>query len=55
MCLPGTIETVRDNCATVSRRSLLGAGGAAALAALMPGDALAHEPRRTRCAAKSPT
>ena len=45
MCLPGTIEAVRDSGATVSRRSLLAGGGAAALAALIPGEALAHKPK----------
>lgn len=48
MCLPGTIEAVRDSGATVSRRGLLAGGGAAALAALVPGEALAHKPKRTR-------
>ena len=52
MCLPGTIEAVRENHATVSRRSLLGAGGAAALAALLPGDALAHQPRNVKLQGK---
>ena len=46
MCLPGTIEAVRDSGATVSRRSLLAGGGAAALAALLPNEALAHKPKR---------
>ena len=45
MCLPGTIEAVRDSGATVSRRGLLAGGGAAALAALIPGEALAHKPK----------
>jgi kynurenine formamidase len=48
MCLPGTIEVVRDSGATVSRRGLLAGGGAAALAAMLPGEALAHKPRRQR-------
>jgi kynurenine formamidase len=42
MCLPGTIEAVRDSGATVSRRGLLAGGGAAALAAMLPGEALAR-------------
>jgi kynurenine formamidase len=48
MCLPGTIEAVRDSGATVSRRGLLAGGGAAALAALVPGEARAHKPRKGR-------
>ena len=48
MCLPGTIEAVRDSGATVSRRSLLAGGGAAALAALIPGEALAHKPKNQK-------
>ncbi len=42
MCLPGTMDVVRDSGATVSRRGLLAGGGAAALAALVPGHALAQ-------------
>ncbi len=42
MCLPGTMEAVRDSGATVSRRGLLAGGGAAALAAMVPGQALAQ-------------
>jgi kynurenine formamidase len=37
------METVRESGATVSRRSLLAGGGAAALAALLPAEALAHK------------
>jgi kynurenine formamidase len=48
MCLPGTVEAVRDSGATVSRRGLLAGGGAAALAALMRGEALAHKPKKLR-------
>jgi kynurenine formamidase len=48
MCLPGTVETVRENRAHVTRRTVLAGGGAAALGALLPGDALAHKPRRRR-------
>lgn len=48
MCLPGTIETVRENDAQVTRRAVLAGGGAAALAALLPGEAAAHKPRRRR-------
>ena len=48
MCLPGTIETVRENQAHVTRRTVLAGGGAAALGALLPGDALAHKPKRKR-------
>jgi kynurenine formamidase len=56
MCLPGTIEVVRESrptvpaCAapraTVTRRAVFAGGGAAALAALLPGEALAHKRRR---------
>jgi kynurenine formamidase len=48
MCLPGTIEKVRENEAQVTRRTALAGGGAAALAALLPGEAAAHRPRRRR-------
>jgi kynurenine formamidase len=48
MCLPGTVETVRDSQAHVTRRTVLAGGGAAALGALLPGEALAHKPRRRR-------
>ena len=43
MCLEGTVEVVRDSEPTISRRAVLAGGGAAALAALMPGEALAHK------------
>jgi kynurenine formamidase len=48
MCLPGTVETVRDACErgelpAISRRAALAGGGAAALAALLPGVAGAHD------------
>jgi kynurenine formamidase len=46
MCLPGTVEAVREQQPTISRRTVLAGGGAAALAALMPGEALAHKRRR---------
>ena len=42
MCLPGTVEAVREQQPTITRRTVLAGGGAAALAALMPGEALAH-------------
>jgi kynurenine formamidase len=45
MCLPGTMEAVRDSGATVSRRGLLAGGGAAALATLLPGEAFAQKPK----------
>jgi kynurenine formamidase len=48
MCLPGTVETVRESQVHVTRRTVLAGGGAAALGALLPGDALAHKPRRRR-------
>jgi kynurenine formamidase len=51
MCLPGTVETVRDACEhgevpRVSRRAALAGGGAAAMAALLPAGAEAHKGRR---------
>lgn len=46
MCLPGTVEAVREQQPTITRRTVLAGGGAAALAALMPGEALAHKRRR---------
>ena len=46
MCLPGTIEAVRENSSGVSRRAVLAGGGAAALAALVPGGAEAHRRKR---------
>jgi kynurenine formamidase len=42
MCLPGTIEAVRESGPAVSRRAVLAGGGAAALAALVPSGAEAH-------------
>ena len=45
MCLPGTVEAVRDSQPTITRRTVLAGGGAAALAALVPGEALAHRRR----------
>lgn len=48
MCLPGTVEKVRESQPTITRRTVLAGGGAAALAALMPGEALAHKRRRHR-------
>jgi kynurenine formamidase len=48
MCLPGTIEAVRDSQPTITRRTALAGGGAAALAALLPGEALGHKRRRLR-------
>ena len=51
MCLPGTVETVRDACERgevprLSRRAALAGGGAAALAALLPAGAGAHDGHR---------
>lgn len=48
MCLPGTIEAVREQERAVSRRAVLAGGGAAALAALLPGEAAAHGRRGRR-------
>jgi kynurenine formamidase len=53
MCLPGTAESVRDACERgeaprVSRRAALTGGGAAAMAALLPADAVAHKRRPRR-------
>jgi kynurenine formamidase len=48
MCLPGTIEAVRERETGVSRRAVLAGGGAAALAALMPAGADAQRRRRRR-------
>jgi kynurenine formamidase len=53
MCLPGTVEAVRDahergDVTRVSRRTALAGGGAAALAALMPAESVAHKGRRRR-------
>jgi kynurenine formamidase len=46
MCLPGSVEAVREQNPQLSRRTVLAGGGAAALAALLPGEALAHKKRR---------
>ncbi len=46
MCVPGTVEAVRKQEPTLSRRGVLAGGGAAALAALLPGEAVAHKKRR---------
>ena len=48
MCLPGTVESVRDACERgeapgLSRRAALAGGGAAALAALLPAGAGADD------------
>ena len=48
MCLPGTVEAVREQQPQLSRRAVLAGGGAAALAALMPGEAVAHKRRPKR-------
>jgi kynurenine formamidase len=48
MCLPGTVEKVRESEPTITRRTALAGGGAAALAALLPGEAVAHKRRRRR-------
>jgi kynurenine formamidase len=55
MCLPGTVEAVRDACergevTRVSRRAALAGGGAAALAGLLPSGAAGQRrrPRRRR-------
>jgi kynurenine formamidase len=48
MCLPGTVEAVREQQPQVTRRTVLAGGGAAALAALLPGQAPAHERRHKR-------
>jgi kynurenine formamidase len=45
MCLPGTIETVREQNEGVSRRALLAGGGAVALEAAVPGVAEAKHGR----------
>jgi len=48
MCLPGTVETVREQRPGVTRRTALAGGGGAALAALMPSAAVAQRRRRRR-------
>jgi kynurenine formamidase len=45
MCLPGTVEAVRDQQPQLTRRTVLAGGGAAALASLLPGEAFAHKRR----------
>jgi kynurenine formamidase len=57
MCLPGTVETVREACQgedvpRVSRRAALAGGGAAALAALLPAGAGAQKRRPPRLRGK---
>jgi kynurenine formamidase len=47
MCLPGTVETVRERQSGVTRRAVLAGGGAAALTALLPRGAQARG-RHTR-------
>jgi kynurenine formamidase len=51
MCLPGTVEAVREQQPQLTRRTVLAGGGAAALATLLPGEALAHK-RRPRLRGK---
>ncbi len=51
MCLPGTIEAVRESSPQLTRRGVLAGGGAAALATLLPGEAVAHK-RRPRLKGK---
>jgi kynurenine formamidase len=48
MCVPGTIEAVRERESGVTRRAALAGGGAAALAALLPQAAAAQGRRRRR-------
>ena len=48
MCLPGTVDAVREQQPQLTRRTVLAGGGAAALAALLPGEAAAHKRRRVR-------
>ena len=48
MCLPGTVEKVRESEPTITRRTALAGAGGAALAALMPGEALARGRRRQK-------
>lgn len=59
MCLPGTVESVRDACERgevprLSRRAALAGGGAAVAAALLPAGVAAreHPPGRTRLRGK---
>jgi kynurenine formamidase len=46
MCLPGTVETVRERSTGVTRRGVLAGGGAAALAAFLPSGAHATGHKR---------
>jgi kynurenine formamidase len=46
MCVPGTVEAVRERETGVTRRAVLAGGGAAALTALLPGAAEAQKRRR---------
>ena len=60
MCLPGTIESVRatlerEEPRGISRRAALAGGGAAALAALVPGVAGAHDRDKRRHATVTAT
>jgi kynurenine formamidase len=48
MCLPGTVEAVREQKPQLTRRTVLAGGGAAALATLLPSEALAHKRRPKR-------
>jgi kynurenine formamidase len=48
MCVPGTVEAVRERESGVTRRAALAGGGAAALTALLPGAAEAQRRRRRR-------
>jgi kynurenine formamidase len=46
MCLPGTVEAVRERESGVTRRAVLAGGGAAALTALLPSGAAAGRRRK---------
>jgi kynurenine formamidase len=48
MCLPGTIEAVREHESGVTRRAVLAGGGAAALGTLLPAAAQGQRRRRRR-------
>src|SRR5918997_2288228 len=52
MCLPGTVEKVRESEPTITRRTVLAGGGTAALAALLPGEAMAHKRKRHKLRGK---
>jgi kynurenine formamidase len=52
MCLPGTVEKVREQQPQLTRRTMLAGGGAAAMAALLPGEAVAHKRRRHKLRGK---